>query len=782
MNEARLRQALDCLQQGRLDQACAVCEDIIRGDPRNAAAWGLLGAIAMERGDLRRAAEALRHSLEAQPRQPAAWTNLGVALRGLAKPEEAVRCYDRALALQADLPEALNNRANALLDVGRLQEALASCDRALQLRPPYPEALNNRGNVLRQLGRPQEALASLEQALELRPRFAAAHGNRASALLDCGRPEEALRACEMALGIDPHHVEALNTRAAVLKRLGRPEEAMASVERALQLQPGYAEALVNRGNLLLELGRRDEALATIDRALDLKPFDPIARYSRTEVLRHSGRTAEALESYAHALELKPDLVAAINGRANLLAELGRYEEAAKGFARVIERAPDYELAAGHLLHCRLRLCDWIDYRGSVARLLASVEQGAPAVAPLWCLALTDSASLQLACARIFSPRQTPAGLVPLPRSAPRQAGRLRVAYLSSDFREHPVARLLAGVLERHDRTCFETIGISLSAPDGSGLGARVAAAFDRFEDASRLADPDIAALIRRLEVDVLVDLNGWTQGVRSGVLALRPAPVQVSYLGYPGTSGAEYMDYLIADSFVIPQAASAHYSERIIVLPGVFQANDDRRSAPERVRTRSEEGLPDSGIVLGSFNHAGKLTPDLFDVWAGFLRERGDGVLWLVADDEAARRNLRREAERRGVESGRIVFAARTSYAEHLARLPLVDLALDTFPFNGGSTTSDILRAGVPVLTCAGEAFASRMTGSLLQALGLPELSTPNLEEYARVGLTLLQRPEALQELRSRLEASLAETSTFDARLKCREIEAAFQRICREDR
>jgi protein O-GlcNAc transferase len=781
MSEARLRQALMCLQEGKLDQARAVCEDIVRGDPRNPAAWVLLGTIAMDRGDLPRAAEALRRSLERQPNQPAAWTNLGVALRGLAKPEEAVRCYDRALALQPDLPEALNNRANALLDLGRLQEALASCDRALQLRPPYPEALNNRGNVLRQSGRPQEALASLEQALKLRPLFAAAHGNRASALLDCERPEDALRACDTALGIDPHHAEAHNTRAAVLKRLGRVEEAMASVGRALQLQPRYAEALVNRGNLLLELGQRDEALASIDRALDLKPFDPIARYSRTEALRHSGRTAEALESYAQALALKPDLVAAINGRANLLAELGRYEEAAQGFARVIELAPDYELAAGHLLHCRLRLCDWTDYRGSVARLLASVERGAPAVAPLWCLALTDSAALQLACARIFSRRQVPVGLVPLSPAAPRRAGRLRVGYLSTDFREHPVARLLAGVLEQHDRTRFEIFGLSLSQPDGSELGRRVAAACDHFEDASRLTDADIAALIQRLEVDLLIDLNGWTQGMRSGVLARRAAAVQVSYLGYPGTSGAEYMDYLIADSFVIPQSASAHYSERVVALPGVFQANDDRRVVASRVPTRPEAGLPDSGIVLGSFNHAGKLTPNLFDVWTGFLRETRDSVLWLVADDAAARRNLRKEAERRGVEPGRLVFAQRTSYAEHLARLPLVDLALDTFPFNGGSTTSDILRAGVPVLTCAGDAFASRMTGSLLHSLGLPELITPNLEEYASVGLSLLQRPTELEALRSKLRGSLEATGTFDALAKCRELEAAFQRICRPD-
>ena len=656
-----------------------------RSEPEDAAAWQRLGSMAMQRGDLPRAVDALSRSVQAQPNQPATWTNLGVALRSLARPEEAVRCYDRALALQPDLPEALNNRANALLDLGRHQEALASCDRALAARPQYPEALNNRGNVLRQLGRPQEALASLEQALDLRPLFAAAHGNRASALLDCDRPEEALRACESALGIDPRHAEACNTRAAALKRLGRVAEAMASVEQALQLQPGYAEAHVNRGNLLLELGRRDDALASIDRALELKPFDPVARYSRAEALRHIGHTAEALETYGHTLALKPDLVAAINGRATLLAQLGRYEEAIQGFEDVIERAPDYELAAGHLLHCRLRLCDWRDYHASRDRLLASIERGAPIVAPLWCLALTDSAALQLACARTFSRRQVPAGLVPLPPAARSWRGdKLRVGYLSSDFREHPVARLLAGVFEQHDRAQFEIVGISLSEPDRTDLGRRVAAACDRFEDVSRLPDAEAAALIHRLEIDLLVDLNGWTQGMRPGVLARRPAAAQASYLGYPGTSGAEFMDYLIADSFVVPQSATAHYSERVIALPGVFQANDDRRQPMASAPSRSAAGLPAAAVVLGSFNHTGKLTPDLFDIWAAFLHATPDSVLWLVADDGAARRNLRKEAERRGLGPDRLVFAPRVSYAEHLARLPLVDLALDTFPFSGG--------------------------------------------------------------------------------------------------
>lgn len=713
----------------------------------DAATWHRLGVEALRSGRLQAAVDALQRSAQAQPWQPAAWLNLGAALRSTGRAEEALRCYERALALAPALPEAHNNRANALVDLARFEEALASCDRALGLRPAYPDALNNRAIVLCRLKRPQEAIASLDRALELQPQSAATYANRAAALIDCDRPEEALADSERALRLDQHHVDARNNRGLALQRIGRLAEALETLDQALRLYPGYAEAHVNRGNVLRGLGQPAEALASFDRAL----------------------------------ELRPDLVGALNDRARLLADLGRHDEAATGFARVIALVPDFELGAGHLLHCRLLACDWTDYEASVARLLAAVAGGAYAVAPLWCLALTDSAALQLACARKFARRQARSGVVPLPAPAPEPSpaamGSLRVAYLSSDFREHVVSRLLVGIFEQHDRDRFEVIGISLSAADHSDLGRRVRAAFDRWEEASRLTDGEIAALIRRLGVDVLVDLNGWTRDMRPGVLARRPAPVQVSYLGYPGTSGADYIDYLIADDFVVPPAARRFYSEQIIPLAGVFQANDDRRPVETTRPARTAAGLPENATVLGSFSRASKIAPPLFDTWCRLLRANRDSVLWLVADGDGTRRNLLREAGKRGVEPERLLFAPRLTYGEHLARIPLVDLALDTFPFNGGATTSDVLRAGVPVLTLAGEAFASRMTGSLLRALELPELITHDLEEYERVGLALLEHSPELRMLRARLEASLRTTRAFDSRATCRELEAAYEQI-----
>jgi predicted O-linked N-acetylglucosamine transferase (SPINDLY family) len=737
---ARWPLARACLQQGRLAETAAICREIVRDDPRDSEAWQLLGVIALRTGDPRRAVEALQRSLHLKPDQAVTLTNLGAALRAGGRVAEALRSYDEALALEPRLVEALNNRASALIDLGRFDEALGSCEQALQYRPDYPEALNNRGNSLRGLGRTAEALASFDRALELNPLFAAGCGNRAAARLDLGQPGAALEDCDRALQIDARCVAAHNNRGTALRHLCRLPEALASYERALQLQPGYADAEVNRGNLLRELGRAGEALASFERAL----------------------------------ALKPDLAAALSGRAELLAESGRYQEAAICTARLLELAPDWPFAAGLLMQCRLQECDWTDYDARVTRLLAAVERGDRAVAPFWCLALSDSARLQRRCARTFLESQQPPHPAPL---APRRRGnhpRIRVAYLSADFREHPVSRLLAGVFEQHDRERFDVSAVSSAARDRGALGRRVAAAFGGFHDISRLTDSQAAEMLRELEVDILVDLLGYTQGLRPGLLTLRPAAIQVNYLGYPGTLGADCMDYIIADEFVIPADAEDHYSEHVVRLPGSFQANDARRAASGRSR-RAQAGLPEDGPVLCCFNTSHKLTPPVFDIWMRLLGRCAGSVLWLLAGSSLTRSNLAHEASRRGIAPERIVFAPRLPYAEHLARLSLADLYLDTLPFNGGASASDALWAGVPVLTCAGEAFASRMAGSLLHALCLPELIAHDLEQYERVGHELLAAPERLAAVRGRLTGGRAEEALFNTQRFCRELEAAYQ-------
>jgi len=770
---ADLSLAVSRLQDGRLEEARAICEHVLREDGGHPDAWQLLGLIWLHDGNLGRAAEALRRSLTVNPAQPVVLTNLGVALHALRRFGEAVESYDAAVALQPDLVEALSNRANSLCALGRHSEAVDSCDRALALRPNFPEAHNNRGDVLRAQARWEEAVESFSRALALRPGFSEALNNRALALLELGRAAQALHDCDRAVQLDGRNAQAFNTRGNALRDLGRLTEALASYERALQLRPTYAPAEVNRGNLLFELGRADQALASFNRALELAPQESSAWFNRGNMLRRMGRPHEALASFEQALRIQPAFALALNGCAEVLAELGQYGAAARWLAALLAVEPRFDFAPGLLLYCQMQECDWSEYESRVAQVLRGLRDGATVAAPFWSLALTDSMSDQLRCARHFAARHRPRGLPNPASGASRRHDRIRVVYLSADFREHPVARLLAGVLERHDRERFEVVGMSLSGEDQSELGRRVAAALNPVWDVSSMTDVGAAELIGRFEADIVVDLLGYTQGMRPGILARRPAPVQVSYLGFPGTMGADFIDYIIADDFTIPPGAARGYAEQVVRMPVCFQANDDRRAAAEHYPTRAEVGLPADASVLCSFNSNFKLTPSMFERWMGLLRDAEGSVLWLTAEG-AARDNLVRQAERCGVHSGRLIFAGRLPYREHLARLSLADLFLDTFPFNGGATASDALWAGVPVLTCAGEAFASRMAGSLLNALGLPELIAPSLAQYERIARELLATPSRLAAFRAALVRKRGAHPLFDAERFCRDLERAY--------
>jgi predicted O-linked N-acetylglucosamine transferase (SPINDLY family) len=409
----------------------------------------------------------------------------------------------------------------------------------------------------------------------------------------------------------------------------------------------------------------------------------------------------------------------------------------------------------------------------VTAVVDANARGEAADEPFSFLAASSSAEAQLRCARTYVEDWFPACVPPLWQGRTYGHDRIRVAYLSADFGDHPTSYLMAGVLEQHDRRRFETIGLSLQ-PGGTGHYAeRVRAAFDRFLEVGTQSDEAIARGIRDMEIDILVDLMGHTRGTRLGILARRPAPVQVSYLGYPGTTAAPYVDYLIADEFVIPGSQRPCYSESIVYLPHCFQANDHRRALPQ-APTRAQAGLPENGFVFCAFNATYKLTPDLFDLWCRLLRSVAGSVLWLLADRESTKLNLEREAHAREVAAGRLIFATRLDYERHLARLRLADLFLDTSPFNAGATASDALWAGVPVLTCPGEALSSRMAGSLLRAVGLTELIADSLKDYERRACELAGNPATLSSVKARLWDNRTSMPLFDTPRFCGHLERAY--------
>jgi predicted O-linked N-acetylglucosamine transferase (SPINDLY family) len=564
-------------------------------------------------------------------------------------------------------------------------------------------------------------------------------------------------------------------QARALHANGRLTEADALYREMLRQDPDHSEAIHLLGVLALQGGRAEEAVTLISRALSLDRRNAQAHANLGSALLHLQRPEEALEHYDQALRLDPHFTAVLYNQGNALQMLGRHEAAARAFEQLLTSMPAADFVLGNLCHSRRHCCDWRDFDLHTQDITAGVRAGRRAARPFAFLSVSASAADQLQCTRIYAAQQCPAA-TPGAWSGERYAhDRIRIAYVTADFRDHVVMHLMAPLFEQHDTRSFDTIGVALAGADGSKVVARARRALGQVVDVTTMTDVDASRRLRALEIDIAVDLTGYTQGARPGLFARRIAPVQVNYLGFPGTLGVPYMDYILADEFVIPDAFRAHYAEQPVYLPHTFQAIDERRGNVDLpASTRAQAGLPQTAIVLCSFNNSYKLNPGFFDVWMRVLRSAPGSVLWLLADTPAVERNLRREARSRGVAPERVIFAPRAAYDRHLARIGLADLFLDSLPFNAGATAADALWSGVPVLTCAGEAFAARMAGSLLQAAGLAQLIARDPAEYERRACELAGDPQQLTQLKAKLAELRGSSPLFDSRGFCRHLEAAY--------
>jgi protein O-GlcNAc transferase len=595
----------------------------------------------------------------------------------------------------------------------------------------------------------------------------------------CGNFAAALSTCEKALAIRPDCAQTLHARGAVLQELERFEEALASYDRALASGRDRAETHYNRAVILHELRRYGEALASYDQALAIRPAHASSFQNRGNTLHALERFEEALDSYDKALAIEPDRAGAFNNRGYVLQELKRHSEALASFETALALDPAHPHALGGLADCTLKLCDWSRRDALAAALRRDVSEARSIVYPFVLLACSDDAALHLTAARQFIRSRISVAPAPLWRGDVWCNDRIKLAYLSADFRSHPVAHLIAEVIELHDRSRFEVVGMSLGTDDRSDMRARLVQAFDCFYDVRSTPDRDVAAMLNELRTDIVVDLTGYTMGCRPEILASRPAPIAVNYLGYPGTMGADFIDYVIADPIVLPFDRQPCYAEKIVHLPESYQANDRKRAIAATVPSRSACGLPVSGIVFCCFNSAWKISPAVFDVWMRLLQEVNGSVLWLLHDFDGAEANLCREAVERGVDPARLIFAARMAPDDHLARHRLADLFLDTLPYNAHTTASDALWAGLPVITCRGESFAGRVAASLLQAVGLGDLVTSSLEEYELLALRLARDGSLRADIKRRLEQNRLQYPLFDSARVCRNIETVYETMWR---
>jgi predicted O-linked N-acetylglucosamine transferase (SPINDLY family) len=731
-------------------------------------------AALFQTGDLTEAERLCRAVLGAKPDDFDALHLLALVATGRGHIDEADRLLSLALSKHRGSAEAHANHGHVQSAQGRLTEALASYNTALEMKGQFADVLDARGVVLQRLGRHGEALASHDAALKLRPDFAAALNNRGTALKNLGRFDDAFESYDRALALKPDFVEALNNRGGALKDVGRLDEALETYDRVVALKPGLAITHYNRGAVLSALKHHDEALASYDRALAVKHDFPEALNNRGASLAALARHREAVASYDRALLVRPGFPEALSNRGAALSHLGRNEAATSDLEQALRLVPGLPYARGTLLHARMHCCDWRAYEEDSARVIADVRAGKPTMEPFMFLGLSDSAQDQLSCSRTWVRNQS------VPSASPRWTGtryrhdRIRLAYVSAHFHDRPLGYLMTRLFELHDRSRFETIAISSGPDDRSAMRARLKAAFDRFIDVRQRTDREVVRLMRELEIDIAVDRTSFTQGARLAIFALRAAPIQVSYLAYPGTMGADFIDYLVADEVVLPPDHQDCYTERVVYLPDSYFVTDSTRKIADRTPARAELGLPERAFVFCSFNNSYKTTPPIFDAWMRLLREVEGSVLWLLEGSAATQGNLRREAAARGVHPDRLVFAPRVANEDHLARHRRANLFLDTLPYNAHTTAVDALWAGLPVLTCAGMTFAGRVAASLLQAIGLPELITHSLDEYVALALRLAGDSERLDEIRGKLLAHRTSWPLFDTDRFREHIEAAY--------
>jgi len=703
-----LDQAVALQSSGAVEAAREIFQRVLLADPHHAAAHYSLGAIAASSGDSTRALQHFQAVVAAAPKFALAHLALSIVCFNMNRCEEALVSAERALALE---PELAN--AQAHLDALKL---------AMQERQQTAAGGNTEPSWVTEAGRLVGEGVSLQTQ---------------------DQHDQALALFEQALTLDPQHFPALYSMGLSFSRTGRLQESLDCFNRAVAAQPTAAIGHFALGRVLQDLGLVEAALAAYEKSIELDPHYMQAHSSKAALLQAVNRHHDALTALVKASEINPNDVRTLEGQGLLLTQFKQFEWASHAFTRAMNLDPEYPYLQGNLMSARLHNCDWTDFEAARERIFEGIRAGKRVCSPHTIMSLTDDAQLAQRCIEIYAADKIGSSFYKLWQGETYHHRRKRVAFISGDFRTHPVGYLLIGMIEGLDKRRFEITGVSTSAPDGSDLWKRYRCAFDHYLDVQGKPSLEVARLLRAMEIDIAIDLSGYTEGSRIDILSHCPAPVQMTYLGFPGTLALPFIHHLIADSRIIPPDLQQYYSEKIVYLPHCYLPRDNSVVPSQALPRRSDFGLPDTGIVFCSFNHDYKINPPVFKVWMELLKEVPGSVLWLMKLNDGAHVNLSQAAAKHGVDPARIVYATRLpSIEDHLARYRLADIFLDTFPYNGHTTAGDALRAGLPVISLCGESFASRVAASLLHDVGLPKYACTSIDEYKSTALRMATHSE----------------------------------------
>ena len=735
-----------------------------------------LGLLYSLQGKHQLALEAYDAALKIQPNDVEVLINKGSTYNDIQNYVLAVEILEKAIQIRSDIPEAWSNKGIALHHLNLYQDSIKAYDEAIKLNTSFYEAWSNKSAPLNKLKLYTEALNVCDKALSLNPDYAEAWYNKGNTLYELKRHEEAIAHYDRAINLKADYAEAWSNKGLTLNELKRYEEAIAHYDKALRLKPDYVEGWLNKGNTLDELKRYEEAIAHYDKALSLKPDYVEGWLNKGNTLDELKRYEEAIAHYDKALSLKPDYAEGWSNKGNALNLLKKHSESAKCFHKALEFKAEDSYWFGQAHHQMMLSCDWSDYENNINKIFYLVSEGRKGAEPFGFQGIASSEKLLRRCAEIYSNDKFPL-LGNLSKFSKYKHQKVRIGYLCGEFRNQATSILMTRIWELHDKSKFEIFAFDNGWDDGSEYRQRIMGAFSNIFNITRLSDLDAAKLIQHNEIDILVNLNGFFGFARQGVFSYKPAPIQVNYLGFPGTIGTNYMDYIIADKVVIPEESKLHYVEKIAYLPNSYQANDDMRKISGRKFSRAESGLPEDAFVFACFNNNYKITPTIFDSWMRILSLVQGSVLWLLADNSIAKDNLIKEATARGIDSSRILFAERLPIPEHLGRHNLADLFLDTLPYNSHTTCSDALWAGLPVLTLMGNTFPGRVAASLLNAIEQPELITNTRQEYEALAIELAMSPQKIVDVKLKLANNRLTTPLFDTQRFTKNLETAYMKM-----
>ena len=803
-------------QLGDLDYALKSYKKAFKLDPNYVEAIFSASIILQTLGQFEDMIEYLERVLILKPNISEAHNNLGIALKELGQYSKAITSYQKALEIQPNYLEAHNNLGNAFKNNGQLEKAIESYQEALSISPDYPTLHNNIGNAFKELGEIERAVKCFKKAIEINPDFPDSHNNLGDALRELNQFDDAVESYEKAISIDPDYFEAFNNLGTAFKDIDKLDEAVSSYEKALKINPEFADSYNNLGNVLKKLGKLDDALESYEKGIAINPYDVDIHNNLGRLFSKLKRMDEALHSYKTAIKINPQHAETYKNLAIIFMDLDRLEESFNYVEKAISLNPKY--AEGHsmkgrilsefdqldealesfnkadqidpnlyfilsnILQTKMRLCDWNTLPELIKELKNRINNNKKhTIIPFDLLSLIDDPRLQRMASENYIKEDFPRNYS-VPNSTPYPIHKeIRIGYFSSDFRIHPVATLTAELYETHDRSQFEIHAFSFGPDTGDEMNLRIKSGVDFFHDIREMSERDAVVLARSLEIDIAIDLGGFTGDSRTGIFAMRVAPIQISYIGYLGTMGSEYYDYLIADQIMIPKKYQQYYSEKIIYLPS-FQVNDSKEKPPNIFFSRKDIGLPEEGFIFCCLNNTYKINPSVFDSWAKILNNVERSILLIYADHESSKVNLLKEIKSRGVDSNRLFFAESFSRPEYLARYRIPDLFLDTRPYNAGTTASDALRMGLPVLTLMGESYPSRMAGSILTAANLTELITYSERDYESMAIDLASNPKKLKIIKEKLENSLIKTPLYDIALFTKSLEFSFKEIYKREK